>query len=453
MASRQDTFKTPRSKHSRVDSSRKSSRRHFTKGSPPSDDDSSSSSSGSSSPSDYSQSDDSDSCDLSSASSSSGSDTRRSRRRKNRRPAKDSLKLFEADNIMPWVRSGNKARRSGRGKPFTVVGSRRSSNTVADALLSVVRLMDETCAEAKVLANSSSALLMAIVATGTVIEPDTAIPNYPGISYQALQELRAAAVVYANSDKLFSSSQKRTKCSRTSFPALLMNSVYQFLYSVPFFVCSFGDPQYLQSVVPKLKADRAEFDSYLTLYSAYHSAEQQVALLSDFQKSIFKLIKTVDSKAHNRIRKTASMKSMMGTQMPGYPSSTPTRAPKKDPKPPAESSRGGNQASQPKTKFQRNVNPAQEQALLGINKNTDRGYAQALDALHQLPHDKDERARILQRNICKHYFLHKTCPSQTSPGQRTHCRFPHISQADVLSAGLPLEEVRAILDAIPIRTR
>ena len=81
------------------------------------------------------------------------------------------------------------------------------------------------------------------------------------------------------------------------------NSVYHFLYSVPFFICSFGDPQYLQSMVSKLKADRQEFDSYLTLYGAYHSAEEQVTLLSSFQKIILKLTKTVESKAHDMIKR------------------------------------------------------------------------------------------------------------------------------------------------------
>ena len=74
-----------------------------------------------------------------------------------------------------------------------------------------------------------------------------------------------------------------------------------------------------------------------------------------------------------------------------------------------------------------------------------------MDALHQLPQDKDERIRVLQRNICKHYFLHRSCPSQGSSGPRYPCKFPHLSQADVQNAGLPLEEVKAILDSIPDR--
>ena len=229
----------------------------------------------------------------------------------NRRSAKSSRRMFQSNKIMQWVRSGSKARRSSNGKPYTVIGSRRSSNTVADALALLIRLMDDTCAEAKVRAHSSSTLMMAMAATGTTIDPDTAVPNYPGISYQNLLQLRAVAVGYAHSDGLFSSSQKRSKCSRTSLPPLLMNSVYQFLYSVPFFVCSFGDPQFLQSVVPKLKADRQDFDSYLTLYGAFNSAEEQVTLLSSFQKSILKLTKTVESKAHDMIKKTASMRSLI----------------------------------------------------------------------------------------------------------------------------------------------
>ena len=72
---------------------------------------------------------------------------------------------------------------------------------------------------------------MAMVATGTTIEPDTAVPNYPGIPYQDLLQLRAVAVGYAHSDGLFSSSQKKTKCSCTSLPPLLMNNVYHFRHS------------------------------------------------------------------------------------------------------------------------------------------------------------------------------------------------------------------------------
>ena len=69
--------------------------------------------------------------------------------------------------------------------------------------------MDDTCAQVKVQAHSSSTLLKAMAATGTTIDPDTAVPNYPGISYQDLLQLRAVAVSYAHSDGLFSSSQKR----------------------------------------------------------------------------------------------------------------------------------------------------------------------------------------------------------------------------------------------------
>ena len=233
--------KTSRSKQSRVDSSRKRGHRHSRKGSPASDgsssggssssSSSSSSSGSSSSSSSSSESDDSESSD-SSPSSADDSSARRSRRQMNRqinrRSAKSSRRMFQSNKIMQWVRSGSKARRSSNGKPYTVVGSRRSSNTVADALALLIRLMDDTCAEAKVRAHSSSTLMMAMAATGTTIDPDTAVPNYPGISYQNLLQLRAVAVGYAHSDGLFSSSQKRSKCSRTSLPPLLMNSVYQF---------------------------------------------------------------------------------------------------------------------------------------------------------------------------------------------------------------------------------
>ena len=49
-------------------------------------------------------------------------------------PLKLPARCFVYNKIMQWVRSGSTTRRSSRGKPFTVLGSRRYSNTQSQML-------------------------------------------------------------------------------------------------------------------------------------------------------------------------------------------------------------------------------------------------------------------------------------------------------------------------------